>query len=177
MGLEVGDLNNDGYPDVLIGTGDMMRAAADVILCHNGASAVLPARMFYRCGNSVILGHRASPTYGIVLADYDHDGDVDIIYNLGGASEQSGRRGGQASMESPAQGGILPTIVDPTPYSATVHLQGSVSNRSAVGARLRVEGSQVHYYWVQSRQGFQGQNSDGLLVTLGSLTHGTVTVT
>jgi hypothetical protein len=53
------------------------------------------------------------------------------------------------------------------PKTANVHLVGTASNRSAIGARIDVVGSEAHYYAVQGNQGFQAQNSHHVTVYLG----------
>lgn len=50
MGLGVGDLDDDGYPDVFVGTGNPLRAAPDVVFCNQAGDALV------RCTGRVFPG-------------------------------------------------------------------------------------------------------------------------
>jgi len=63
-----------------------------------------------------------------------------------------------------------------TGKTAAITLRGKTSNRDAIGARMKVVGSETHYYAVRSMQGFQAQNSKTTLVTLGSAESATVEI-
>ena len=53
--------------------------------------------------------------------------------------------------------------------TATLTLEGTVSNRDAVGAKVRGQaGTNINYYTIRSTQAFQRQNSNALVVTLGN---------
>ena len=62
------------------------------------------------------------------------------------------------------------------PAVAVVHLVGTTSNRSAIGARLEVTGTATHYYTVRSTGGFQSQNSDWMTVVVGETGEATLRV-
>jgi len=160
MGLGVLSLRDDGFPDVFIGTGDPSRTGADIIFCNKAGKG------FERCTDKILTGaDRVWRTrgHGTVSADFDHDGDSDILINLGGHPTFD-KIEGRISPEWPAyfvnQG--------PKPNTATLELVGTKSNRDAIGARIRVSGSADHFYTVRSMQGFQSQNPKTQLVTLGS---------
>jgi hypothetical protein len=53
---------------------------------------------------------------------------------------------------------------------------GKTSNRDALGARIKVMGSETHYYAPRSMQGFQAQNSKSHLVNFGTADSGTVEI-
>jgi hypothetical protein len=53
---------------------------------------------------------------------------------------------------------------------------GTVSNRDAIGAVIRVTGSSVRHYVVRSMQGFQSQNSNTQVVNLGQSATGKVEI-
>ena len=163
MGLAVGDLDDDGWPDLLIGTGAPFAARVPLAYCSNGDSFG-----FHRCSDDFLEGHGISWHHGAALGDPDHDGDTDIFWSLGGH-----RGGGEAEDELAAYYVRYP---EKAPSTAVVHLVGTASNRSAVGARLEVTGSRTHYYTVRSSQGFASQNSDWLPVSLSGSGRATVRV-
>lgn len=65
--------------------------------------------------------------HGIAFGDIDHDGDHDVFAQMGGA--YSGDKFGDALFENPGFG---------TKW-ISIHLVGKRTNRSAIGARIRVE--------------------------------------
>ena len=163
MGLAVGDLFDDGYPDVIIGTGDPRRAAPDIVFCNK------EGKTFERCTDRILTGaNRIWRTrgHGTVFSDFDHDGDSDIAINLGGHPTFDAVEG-RISEEWPA---LYVNQRATTGKTATLTLVGKLSNRDALGARVRVSGSAPRHYVVRSMQGFQAQNSKSLVVTLGSNT-------
>jgi len=122
MGANYGDLDNDGFLDVYLGTG-----TPDL-------RALIPNRMFHNRGGMGFddvtfdggFGHLAKG-HGIAFADLDRDGDQDIYAVMGGAVE----------------GDAFPNAVFENPNSSpenawvVLMLEGLTANRSAIGARLR----------------------------------------
>ena len=140
MGANFGDLDHDGYLDFYLGTGDIPY------------QALMPNLMFYNqrgTGFSDVTaltgtGH-LQKGHGIGFADFDHDGDQDVAIELGGAFAGDVFR--NALFENPGSGN----------HWITIQLKGVTSNRSAIGARLRLtitEGS-------EQRQIFRHVNSGG----------------
>ena len=161
MGLGVGDLYDDGYPDVFIGTGGPSRAAADIVFCNRAG------KTFDRCTDKILTGaDRLWRTRGhaAVFSDFDHDGGTDMAINLGGHPTFDAIEG-RISPEFPA---LFVNQQGTAGKTATLTLMGKSSNRDALGARIRVDGSTTHHYVVRSMQGFQSQNSNSQVVTLGS---------
>ena len=121
MGANYGDLDNDGYPDFYVGTG-----APDL-------RSVVPNRVFHNQGGRGFqevtfasgLGH-IQKGHGVGFGDFDRDGDQDIYTVIGGAVEGDHFR--NALFENPGHGGNW----------VTIDLVGTASNRSAIGARLRL---------------------------------------
>ncbi|MEE4378234.1 MAG: CRTAC1 family protein [Candidatus Competibacteraceae bacterium] len=121
MGANFGDIDNDGYPDIYLGTG-----APDF-------RTLLPNRMFRNAAGqsfqdvttSSITGH-LQKGHGISFGDLDNDGDQDIFAVMGGAF--SGDVYQNALFANPGHGN----------HWITLRLQGVRSNRSAIGARLRI---------------------------------------
>jgi hypothetical protein len=127
-----GDVDNDGYLDVLISTD------------------VDPnARLYRNLGNGTfsiaqIAGTAENKICGIVLADYDNDGDLDFYTN--------GATTGRALFRNDNLAGNR--------HWAQFSLEGVESNRSAIGALLRLKtaagGWQIRE--VSAHNSFQGQN-------------------
>ena len=121
MGGNFGDLDNDGYPDLYLGTG------------APNFMALAPNRMFRNRGGGGFdevttaggFGH-IQKGHGIAFGDWDEDGDQDVYAVMGGAF--SGDVYPNAFFENP--GGEHRWI--------TLRLEGTASNRFAVGARVRV---------------------------------------
>ena len=172
MGLGVGDLFDDGYPDVYIGTGNPIRAAPDLMFCNTVDDS------FYRCTGEVLTpgADRTWRTrgHGTVFSDYDRDGDTDMAVNLGGHPTFDEEQGTRMSPEHPA---LFVNRVGPRAATATLRLEGVSSNRDAVGARIRVEGDPTRHYAIRSMQGFQSQNSRAVVIALGAASEARVSIT
>lgn len=123
MGANYGDFDNDGWLDLYVGTGDPDLAA------------LVPNRAFRNAGNGTFqdvtsssgLGH-LQKGHGIAFADFDNDGDQDIYAVLGGALTGDHYRNA--------------LFLNPTRDQAwiTLKLEGTRSNRAALGARIEVAG-------------------------------------
>jgi hypothetical protein len=169
MGLGVGDLLDDGWPDILIGVGDPIRADEDIVYCNK-------AGRFERC-TELLDGNAAGPfrqrTHGIAMGDLNRDGYTDVLKNLGGhapwdqGSDIDSREEAALYIAQP-QGGI---------NTATVLLEGVKSNRDAIGARLKVSAAETHFYTVRSTQAFQSQNQRAVIITLGDAEQADVEIT
>jgi ASPIC and UnbV/FG-GAP-like repeat len=121
MGSNFGDLDNDGWLDFYVGTGDP------------DLSTVIPNRMFRNAGGRKFQEVTASGGFGhlqkghgVSFADLDNDGDQDIYIVMGGAFP--GDLAHNALFLNPGHGN----------HWITLKLQGVRSNRAAIGARIRV---------------------------------------
>lgn len=122
MGSNFGDLNNDGFLDFYLGTGEP------------AVSVILPNMMFLnRAGerfDDVTMaggfGH-LQKGHAVVFADMDGDGDQDVFEQMGGAKPVDRYR--DALYENPGFGGAW----------LKVRLVGTQSNRFGVGARIRAQ--------------------------------------
>ncbi|MFQ5592018.1 MAG: CRTAC1 family protein, partial [Phycisphaerae bacterium] len=122
MGANFGDLDNDGYPDFYLGTGDPDYATLMPSLMYlnkkgHGFADVTTAGGF---------GHMQKG-HGIAFVDIDHDGDTDVFAQMGGHFR--GDAAHDALYENPGFGN----------HWITIKLVGVQSNRSAIGSHIRVQ--------------------------------------
>ena len=120
MGSNFGDLDNDGYPDFYLGTGYPPYQSVMPNVMYRNQDGRAFADVTYSGG----FGH-LQKGHGVAFADLDNDGDQDIFQQMGGAFP--GDRFGNALYENPGFGN----------HWITVELEGTSSNRSAIGARVR----------------------------------------
>ena len=159
MGLGVGDLGDDGWPDVIVGSGDPVRADMDVIFCNRQG-------VFERCTELLRAngdGEFRTRTHGVAFADVNQDGRTDVFENLGGHAPWDLKSG----IESREHSALFMSNVAYEHNTATVLLEGTESNRDAIGARLKLVADDTHYYTQRSTQAFQSQNDKAIIVSLG----------
>jgi hypothetical protein len=124
MGANFGDIDNDGYLDVYLTTGD----PAYETLMPNVMLRNEQGRRFADVTFSGGFGH-LQKGHGVAFADFDHDGDLDIYHQLGGF--YPGDRFRNALFRNPGHGR----------HFLAVELVGVRSNRRGVGARIRAKGT------------------------------------
>ncbi len=120
MGTNFGDFDNDGYLDFYLGTGD-----------HDLATLV-PNRMFRNVGGERFAeitgtsrtGH-LQKGHGVGCGDWDRDGNVDIVIQMGGALPGDSYH--NILFQNPGQGNNW----------LSVKLIGQKTNRPAIGARIK----------------------------------------
>jgi ASPIC and UnbV/FG-GAP-like repeat len=122
MGLNFGDLDNDGWLDLYLGTG-----APDF-------ASLFPNRMFRNSEGHGFQDVTTAGNFGhiqkghaICFGDVDNDGDQDIFEEMGGAYTDD--KAFSALYENPGNSN----------HWITLSLEGVRSNRSAIGARVKVE--------------------------------------
>ncbi len=122
MGANFGDIDNDGYLDLYLGTGDMSYEGLDVKLMFRNVEGIGFEDVTTLSGT----GH-LQKGHGISFADFDDDGDLDLFVELGGATP--GDQAYNALFRNPLEGR----------HWLKVKLVGTRTNRSAIGARLRAD--------------------------------------
>ncbi len=121
MGANFGDLDNDGFLDVYLGTG----APSYGMLVPNRAFLNQGGERFVDVTTATGTGH-LQKGHGVAFADFDNDGDQELFANIGGAFP--GDKYPNALFENPGHGNDW----------LRVELVGTRNHPSALGARLRV---------------------------------------
>ena len=121
MGANFGDLDNDGWLDLYLGTGDP------------SYQALLPNRMFRNDDGRHFQDVTTSGGFGhlqkghaIAFADLENRGQEDVFEEMGGAFVGDAYQ--SALYRNPGHRG----------HSLTLHLRGTKSNRAGYGARIDV---------------------------------------
>ncbi|MFQ5876311.1 MAG: FG-GAP-like repeat-containing protein [Acidobacteriota bacterium] len=121
MGSNLGDLDNDGWPDAYFGTGEPNLAT----LIPNQLFRNDRGRTFQDVTVSADVGH-LQKGHGVAFGDIDNDGDQDLFAEMGGFFGSDAAY--SVLFENPGHGN----------HWVTLRLVGRRSNRSAIGARIRV---------------------------------------
>jgi hypothetical protein len=121
MGANFGDIDNDGWPDFYLGTGDpQFSTLVPNVMFWNDSG-----QRFVDVTESARVGHLPKG-HGIAFGDVDNDGDQDIYLQAGGFFP--GDAHPNALFENPGAGN----------HWLTAKLVGERSNRAAIGARIAV---------------------------------------
>lgn len=121
MGANYGDLDNDGWPDLYLGTGvPDYEALMPNVMYRNDRG-----RRFQDITFAGGFGH-LQKGHGVAFGDLDNDGDQDLFQQLGGAFPFDAY--GNALYENPVTDGRW----------ITLRLHGRKANRFGVGARIEV---------------------------------------
>ena len=144
MGANFGDLDNDGYLDMYLTTGDPnYQTITPNVMLRNDAG-----RRFQNVTTSGGFGH-LQKGHGVAFADIDNDGDQDIYHQLGGFFP--GDRFHNVLFHNPGHGNRF----------LVIRLFGTATNRPGYGARIRVmvatpQGSTTYHRAVGSVSSFGG---------------------
>src|SRR5439155_17123326 len=122
MGSNFGDIDNDGWLDFYVGTG------------NPDLRSIIPNRMFRSVAGKRFqevtveggYGH-LQKGHGTTFVDLDRDGDEDVFMMLGGA--YAGDVFSSVLFENPGW---------PHRSWITLNLEGRTANRSAIGARVEI---------------------------------------
>lgn len=152
------DFDNDGYPDILLTTGTVYPEVSRVLPRF---PALTPRLLFRNRGDGTFaeLGAEAGPgidarhcSRGAAFGDFDNDGDMDVlIMNVN---------------EPPT---LLRNDAPAGNHWIKIRLEGTKSNRSAIGARVLVRyGGKVQVQELMSQSSFLSSNDPRLHFGLGA---------
>lgn len=151
MSSQVADLDNDGYPEIVLGTGnpELDWTEPKVLFLNDGrghfADATTTAGLIH-----------FGMLHGIALADYNDSGNLSMFGSYGGF--YWGTRETSRLYRNLGSGN----------RALEVRLVGTRSNRDAVGARVSATvGSRRIYKWVNGGDGFGSLNSRVVHIGLG----------
>ncbi len=122
MGSNFGDIDNDGFLDMYLGTGNPSYES----LIPNKMFKSIEGQKFADVTTSARVGH-LQKGHGVSFADMDNDGDQDIYIEMGGAFI------GDAYQNS--------FFLNPGQNNNNwicLQLEGKTSNRSAIGSRVKI---------------------------------------
>lgn len=122
MGSNFGDIDNDGYLDMYLGTGNPLYQS----LIPNKMFRNVNGERFEDITTSARVGN-LQKGHGVAFADLDNDGDQDIYIEMGGAYD------GDAYQNS--------LYINPGQNINNwikLNLEGTTSNRAAIGTRIKV---------------------------------------
>jgi hypothetical protein len=122
MGVNFGDIDNDGFLDIYLGTGEMSYEGLDVNLMFKNVEGTY----FEDITTSSGTGH-LQKGHGVSFADWDCDGDLDLFVELGGGAP--GDRSYNALFQNPGH----------NRHWLKIKLIGTKTNRSAIGAKIHAE--------------------------------------
>ncbi|MCW5910310.1 MAG: CRTAC1 family protein [Cyclobacteriaceae bacterium] len=122
MGANFGDIDNDGFLDMYLGTGNPQYQS----LVPNKMFKNLGGEKFADVTTMAAVGH-LQKGHGVAFADMDHDGDQDIYIDMGGAYPGDAYQ--SAFFLNPGQG---------KNNWIKIELKGTQSNRDAIGTRLQL---------------------------------------
>lgn len=122
MGSNFGDIDNDGYPDIFLGTGNPQY------------ESLVPNKMFQNVRGEKFLDVTSAARvgnlqkgHGVSFADLDDDGDEDIFIKMGGAF-----------IGDAYQNSLFLNPGQNKNHWIGISLEGVKNNRAAIGARIKV---------------------------------------
>ena len=152
------DLDNDGYPDIFLVTGNVNPELERV---HKKYPWRCPRMVYRNLGNGrfelVEAGAAVAARYvsrGCAFGDFDNDGDMDVLI---------------MNMNDPPS--LLRNDAPTGNHWIKVRLEGTKSNRSAIGARVVARyGGKVQAQEVMSQSSYLSSNDPRLHFGLGAAT-------
>ena len=122
MGSNFGDIDNDGYSDIFLGTGNPQYES----LVPNKMFQNIRGERFLDVTNAARVGN-LQKGHGVSFADLDDDGDEDIFIKMGGAFIGDAYQ--NSFFLNPGQN---------SNHWIGISLEGVKTNRAAIGARIKV---------------------------------------
>ena len=155
-GLE--DFDNDGWPDITVATGHIYPELESrypdspyksPLLLYRNLGRGRFEELYDEAGTAILEPHSSR---GIAFGDFDNDGDIDmLVVNLG---------------EPPS---LFRNDVTGKNHWIKIRLEGTTSNRSAIGARVEVTaGGKTQMKELQSQSSFLSANDFRLHFGLGA---------
>ena len=165
-GTGIVDLDNDGFPDIFWVTGNVYAEiekvnptfpyAGPAVLFRNKGDGTF-ARIRDEAGPAINAHHVSR---GLAFGDFDNDGDLDIVY--------------MNQHEAPT---LLRNDAPRGNHWLKVRLEGTKSNRSAIGARVIVRyGGKAQAQAVMSQASYMSSNDPRLHFGLGAETSADIEV-
>ena len=154
MGAGVADVDNDGYLDIYVGTGDPQ------------LSRLEPNRLFRAQGDGTFtdvtavagLAKPGNKGHGVAFVDIDDDGDLDVYAQLGGHYQGDH-----------AENAFYRNLKGNSNHWFEIELEGVKSNRFAVGAQVTAKaGPLTVYREVKGSEGFGATSPYRVHLGLGS---------
>ena len=122
MGSNFGDIDNDGYPDIFLGTGNPQYES----LVPNKMFQNIRGERFLDVTSAARVGN-LQKGHGVSFVDLDDDGDEDIFIKMGGAFIGDAYQ--NSFFLNPGQNNN---------HWIGISLEGVKTNRAAIGARIKV---------------------------------------
>ena len=152
------DLDNDGWPDIFYVTGNVYPELEHIFSRFPARSQPILFRNL-RNGTFAAIGNEGGPALaahhcsrGCAFGDFDNDGDIDILV--------------MNQNEAPS---LLRNDAPPGNNWIKIRLEGTKSNRSAIGARVLVRyGEHVQAQQVMSQTSYLSANDPRLHFGLGA---------
>jgi hypothetical protein len=155
-GLE--DFDNDGWPDITMATGHIYPELESrypdspyksPLLLYRNLGRGRFEELYDEAGTAILEPHSSR---GIAFGDFDNDGDIDmLVVNLG---------------EPPS---LFRNDVSGKNHWIKIRLEGTTSNRSAIGARVEITaGGKTQMKELQSQSSFLSANDFRLHFGLGA---------